>query len=84
MFWHIIVDNFSLDVDSADQSTDKLMSEKITEAGGGKDSNKNGAIDKTNSSSKPSKKDDLKNKPIQPENYKFLENLTNYITKGTK
>lgn len=82
LFWHIIVDNFTLDTGSTDQWTDKSSSEKGTEAGG-KDSTKNEPADKT-SSSKVIRREDLKNKPIQPENCKFLENLTNYVTKGNK
>lgn len=77
LFWHIIVDNFTLDNDTAEKKTSPP---KKNIESGVKELSKNESSEK----SSPPKKDDAKIRPIQPENYKFLENLTNFITKGTK
>ena len=80
LFWHII-NNFTLNCNSDKDSCKKSTLENSGKSGV-KDSSKTNAIDQQ---SLPSEliEDNLKSRPIQPENYRFLENLSNYITKGT-
>lgn len=84
LFWRIIVGSYSVespsDSDKSAQSAEKRSTLDDSKEG------KSDSIEKIFSPSKlaPARKDDTKYKPIQPEHYKFLENLTNYITKGSK
>lgn len=84
LFWRIIIGSYTLESPSdSDKST--RNAEKRAALDEPKEG-KSDSIEKIFSPSKlaASRKDDSKYKPIQPEHYKFLENLTNYITKGTK
>lgn len=76
LFWRIIIGTYSPDSNQETEKTEKRSEERPLLAD---------HKEKSDSITKASfVKDDTKCKPIQPENYKFLENLTNYITKGNK
>lgn len=90
LFWHIIIGTYTLEeTSSSTESVEKVCIQKNDEEKpllpDSKEAERNDAVEKIFPPSKLTcKKDESKYKPIQPENYKFLENLTNYITKGNK
>lgn len=82
LFWRIIVGSYTLESPS-DSDKNARNGEKRSDDS---KEEKSDSIEKIFSLSKStlSRKEDSKYKPIQPEHYKFLENLTNYITKASK
>lgn len=76
LFWRIIVGTYSMESNRESEKVEKGPEEMPLLA---EQKEKGDSIAKSSFA-----KDDMKCKPIQPENYKFMENLTNYITKGNK
>lgn len=76
LFWRIIIGTYCSESEHGSELFNKTLEERPLLAE---------SKEKSDSATKSTFiKDDTKCKPIQPENLKFLENLTNYITKGNK
>lgn len=80
LFWRIIIGTYTMDTDLEAEKIDRNNEEKEL-SDEAKDDSKDSIFTMV-LPMKTLKNEDSKNKPIEPENYKFLENLTNYITKG--
>ncbi len=83
LFWRIIIGTYAPENNAEADKVEKSIEERPLLA-----DSKDGKCESVDKPFSPvklgQKKDESKCKPIQPENYKFLENLVNYITKGNK